>query len=144
MRATDLGINFRKLVCDDNGSSYKSTCANEETVDKTGFPQIRELAYELSTKWVWALGLGWPDLTWTGVLRPAWVASELRALGCAWCVARLGAGLVLHRSPEQLLAGKEEGREKRRKGKKKKEKRKKKEREVRERERKEREKRRKF
>ena len=36
---------------------------------------------------------------------------------------RLGADLVLHCSPEQLLAGEEKGREKRRKGKKKEEKR---------------------
>ena len=96
----------------DNGSGYKSTCANEETVDKTGSPRTRELTYELSTKgfglsgldWV-GFGLGWRPLS-------AWVAPGVsRARPRAWCMSRLGAGLVLPRSPEQLLAGEEEGRE---------------------------------
>ena len=61
-----LGINFRKLVRDDNDSDYKSTCANEETIDETRLPRTRELAYELSAKWAWAVGPGlgriWPGL----------------------------------------------------------------------------------
>ena len=43
---------------DDNGSGYKSTCANEKTVDEMGLPRMRELAYELSAKWAWAVGPG--------------------------------------------------------------------------------------
>ena len=62
----DLGINFRKLVRDDNDSDYKSTYANEETVDETGLPRTKELAYELSAEWVranWSgLGRIWPGL----------------------------------------------------------------------------------
>ena len=64
---------------DDNDSGYKSTCANEETVDETGLPRTRQLAYELSTKWVWLAGLGWPDLAWVGVCLSAWVAPGSRA-----------------------------------------------------------------
>ena len=61
LRATDLEINFRKLVCEDNGSGYKSTCANKETVDETRSSQERELAYELTTK-----GFGLSGLDWAG------------------------------------------------------------------------------
>ena len=89
---------------DDNDSGYKSTCANKETVDETGLPRTRELAYELSARWVRAgePGLGWiwpglghPDLGWPrrpdwrviGLLRAAW---SLRGLGYGGS----GAGLV--------------------------------------------------
>ena len=92
MRATNLEINFQKLVRDDNGSGYKSTCANEETVDETGLLRTRELAYKLSAKWAWAVGPGlgriWPGLASTG--RPG--SSEL---GCTWYVAHWVACLVL-------------------------------------------------
>ena len=45
MRATDLEIDFQKLVRDKNDSGYKSMYANEETVDETGLSRTRELAY---------------------------------------------------------------------------------------------------
>ena len=78
MRATDLEIDFQKFVRNENDSGYKSTCANEETVDETRLPRMRELAYELSARrvgaggldWVGS-GLGWPDLAWAGACRPA-------------------------------------------------------------------------
>ena len=63
---------------DDNDSGYKSTCANEKTVDETGLPRTRELAYELSTRWVRAsrpgLGWIWPGLAGSslGWVTPAW------------------------------------------------------------------------
>ena len=59
MRATDLGINFRKLVRNDNGSGYKSTCVNEETVDETGFSLETEIAYKQTTKEFGLSGLDW-------------------------------------------------------------------------------------
>ena len=48
-----------KARAEDNGSGYKSTCANEEAIDETGSPRKRELAYELSAKGFGLSGLGW-------------------------------------------------------------------------------------
>ena len=108
---------------DNNGSGYKSTCVNEETVDETGLPRKRELAYELSAKWVWAgrpgLGRIWHGLVPAGCLGRAWAA-------------RLDASLVRLSSPELLLAGGEKGEEKRRERRKKRKKEEKKRREKRE------------
>ena len=108
-RATDLGIDFRKFVRDDNDSDYKSTCANEETVDETGLPRTRELAYELSARRVRAggSGLGW---IWPG----------MAGFGLGWClpvapgprawVRRLGrVAWVRRSSPEWLLTEGEKG-----------------------------------
>ena len=108
MRATDLGIDFRKFVCNENDSGYKSTCANEETVDKTGLPRTRELAYELSARRVRAggPGLGW---IWPGLVPAGRPGSRLglvrwAAPGCvAW---------VRRSSPEWLLTGGEKGKRK--------------------------------
>ena len=60
---------------DDNDNGYKSTCANEETVDETGLPPTKELAYELSAEWVQA---NWPGL---GRIWPGLVGSSL-----GWCL----------------------------------------------------------
>ena len=126
-RATDLGINFRKLVCDDNDRSYKSTCANEKTVDETGSTRIKELAYELSTKEVRAVGPGLgriglgsveSGLAWSpqpGLATLAWLVRGLAGrTACApsWAAARAGSqgsnarlvGLVLG-LPEVLAGG---------------------------------------
>ena len=115
---------------EDNGSGYKSTCANEETVDETGLSRERELAYELTTKGFglsgldWArFGLGWRlsvglGLAWAAHARPRLGRAPMPRLGASlvlglgrMLVPRLGAGLVLRRSSEQLLAGEEKGRE---------------------------------
>ena len=57
----DLGINFRKFVRDDNGSGYKSTCANEETIDETGLSRTRELIREMGSG---CLAWAGPNLAW--------------------------------------------------------------------------------
>ena len=44
-RATDLGIDFRKLVYEDNDSGYKSVCTNEKTVDDKGSLRGKEFVY---------------------------------------------------------------------------------------------------
>ena len=46
--ATDLEIDFRKLVCEDNDSGYKSMCVNEKIVDEKRSLRRRELAHELN------------------------------------------------------------------------------------------------
>ena len=129
MRATDLGINFRKLVRDSNGSGYKSTWANKKTVDETGLPREMELAYELTTKEFrlsdldWARsGLGWhPSVglgrAWATRTRPRLVR---RALGC-WPDAVSFAGAAIGRRGKGK--GEENEREKEKKKRKKKEKR---------------------
>ena len=43
----DLGIDFRKLECEDNDNGYKSTCANEKTIDEKRLSQGGKLGYEL-------------------------------------------------------------------------------------------------
>ena len=85
---------------DDNGSGYKSTCVNKETVNEMGLSRTRELAYELSTKWVWAIGprLGQIGLGSVGSglvwVTSAWIDLARRAV---WLLRRLGccAGLAV-------------------------------------------------
>ena len=107
----NLGIDFRKLMCEDNGSGYKSTCANEENVDETGSPRRRELAYELTLRGFGLSGLdlawvcrNWPGLvladragrTWgrtPGVAR-AWVCREPRSSAPGSVVSHLGGGRI--------------------------------------------------
>ena len=66
MRATDLEINFRKLVRDDNGSGYKSTGANEKTVDRMKVVAGKRARVRAVDERVWAFGTGlsriWPGL----------------------------------------------------------------------------------
>ena len=61
LRATELEINFWKLVCEDYGSGYKSTCANEEIVEEKGSPRRRKLVYELEREGIGLFDLGWAE-----------------------------------------------------------------------------------
>ena len=114
---------------DDNGSGYKSTCANEETIDETGLPRMKELAYELSAEWVRAnwLGLGqiWarlghPDLAERAACARNWLltswATGSSAGWSAWCWLAEGGS-----SSEGVMVGKEKREKKRKKGEEKKE-----------------------
>ena len=128
MRATDLGINFRKLVRDDNGSSFKSTCVNEETVDEMGSPRERELAYKLSTRGSGLSDRTGPNLAWAGWIwpglghlgldrprRPGWRAAcycTTGLLGLRRWAGRPGARLVGDRAGRKRSWSEEERREK--------------------------------
>ena len=136
----DLGIDFRKLVRDDNNSGYKSTCANEEIVDGTGSLRTGQLAHELSTKgfWVGGPGLGriWPGLVpvgqprscmgraWAapGASRP-WAASLVPRLGCWPGSPELAGGRAGRRRgwPEKKRRRKKEGKRKKKRREKRKE-----------------------
>ena len=149
----DLGIDFRNLVREDNGSGYKSTSANEKIVDEMGSLRTRELAYELSTKRVWVVGPGVdridPGSTGSGLvwvtsartshaglagMRPVCAAGLLCWLGhgapalcwSAWCWACRRCW------PEEMLV---EGKKRREEKERKKERRRKKEKKERRRER---------
>ena len=119
---------------DDNGRGYKSTCANEETVNEMGLPQMRELAYELSTKWAWVVGPGLGRI-WLGLGHPG-LAVHASCCVRPGCYVGWAAGApVLGWSAWARLAGSRAGRrrswskEERRKEKEKKEKEERKERE---------------
>ena len=79
-----LGIDFRKFVCDNNDSGYKSTCVNEVTIDGKRSPRGRELAHELEREGFGLTGLGWVEYGLGWSRRPGWRAR----LGC--CGRRLG------------------------------------------------------
>ena len=74
-----LGIDFRKFMSDDNDSGYKSTYANERTVDEKGSPRGKELAHELEREGIGLKGLGWAK---SGLGR-----RSLTWLGCVWGLA---------------------------------------------------------
>ena len=87
LRAIYLEIDFRKLVCDGNDSSYKSTCTNEITVDGKRSPRGRELAYKLERGASKLTGLGWctrPGCAFTGWAILVW----------CWAIVGLAIGLV--------------------------------------------------
>ena len=94
---------------EDNGNGYKLTCTNEKTVDETGSPQKRELAYKLTTKGFGLLGL---DQTGSSL---GWHPSV--GLSRAWCVACLGAvpfaGAGWSSASRRREGKEKEGREKR-------------------------------
>ena len=71
--ATDLEIDFRKLVNDDNDSSYKLMCMNEVTVDGKRSPRGRELAYKLERERFGLIGLGWVRPHRPGLACAAWL-----------------------------------------------------------------------
>ena len=84
MSATDLGIDFRKLECEEINSSYTSTCTRDEIDDEKRSPRERKLAYELGRRSSGLSGLGWPDLDWTGA---GWLGLAAPGAVCLWpCV----------------------------------------------------------
>ena len=71
MGATNLGFDFRKLMCHNDDSSFELAYANEVTIDGKRSPQGRRLAYELNRS-----GLGLTGLSWVG--------SSLVCAGLGW------------------------------------------------------------
>ena len=58
MRATNLGIDFRKLKCEDIDSGYTTTCTRDENDNEKRLLREEELAYELSRRRSGLSGLG--------------------------------------------------------------------------------------
>ena len=94
---------------DDNGSGYKSTCGNEKTVDETGLSRMRELVYELSTKWTWFVGPGLgriePGSTGSCLDTSAWLSVRPVRVGCAHDLCARADVRGLARAPTLGLAG---------------------------------------
>ena len=88
MGATDLGIDFRKLVNRDNDNGFELACTNEIIVDGKRSSRGKGFAYELKqsgpglTGWSWAES----DLGW---YVPARVGS---LLGCRSLVSSVDGG----------------------------------------------------
>ena len=72
-RATDLGIDFRKLVCDDNNSGFELAYTNEVTIDGKRSPRGRWLANELERSGSWLAGLSWARSGLGCYARATWV-----------------------------------------------------------------------
>ena len=125
-RATDLGIDFRKLECEEVDNGYTSTCTCEENDDEKRLLHEEKLAYELKRKAFGLAGLGWVGAGWPGCC--AWGtrlgshASRLAAglgLSLVWVRRRLGSATRRSdrfRSGQRKKEKEEERRKKKRKG----------------------------
>ena len=115
-RATNLGIDFRKLECEELNSGYTSTCTRDETDNEKRLPREEKLAYELNRRSSAPSGLGriWPGPTLAGLAWPRLGAARDWVLHAWVCLAWVLLAWS-RRSPEVASSGLARGKKERRK-----------------------------